>query len=265
MPGTAEICEELGLRHVPDVATNVAGHTAAQRHVHHRPGSWRPTRWCVGRTPTSSSPPTIMQAAQVVTDRPRPAYLVGRRTDRRSARAARLLATTWSERARRPRAAGRRAQAGELDRLLHVHAGTLRRAPAVRDRTPGLRPVADLASRRSRRRRHRRDRLRARSPPTSRLLARRNPCRGVRRRRGAAERRHRRRLAALPLDRPRPAQARTRRSLGPARGVAYRLARPRTYAGHWLRFTRPLRRRMLGEQATRRRTAVADARVGSGP
>ena len=50
-----------------------------------------------------------------------------------------------------------------------------------------------------------------------------------------------------------------------ARGPGYRLARPRTYAAHLLRFTRPLRRQLLGEQATRRRTAVAGTRTGSGP
>ena len=40
----------------------------------------------------------------------------------------------------------------------------------------------------------------------------------------------------------------------------HRLARPEGYAAHALRFTRPLRQRLLGEQATRRRTAVVSAR-----
>jgi len=39
----------------------------------------------------------------------------------------------------------------------------------------------------------------------------------------------------------------------PARGMRYRLARPRRLASHLLRFTRPLRRRLQGERATWRR------------
>ena len=38
----------------------------------------------------------------------------------------------------------------------------------------------------------------------------------------------------------------------PARGVFYRIARPRTYAAHALRFTRPFRRWLIGERASRR-------------
>jgi hypothetical protein len=40
-------------------------------------------------------------------------------------------------------------------------------------------------------------------------------------------------------------------ALVPARGLKYRLARPRSYAAHALRFLRPLRRRLLGQRATR--------------
>ncbi|MBI2710039.1 MAG: hypothetical protein HYX34_10135 [Actinobacteria bacterium] len=42
-------------------------------------------------------------------------------------------------------------------------------------------------------------------------------------------------------------------SLTKAHGLVYRLARPRRYAAHALRFTRPLRQRLLGERATWRR------------
>jgi hypothetical protein len=42
-------------------------------------------------------------------------------------------------------------------------------------------------------------------------------------------------------------------NLRPARQWKYRLARPRSYAAHGLRFLRPLRRRLLGERATRSR------------
>ena len=48
-------------------------------------------------------------------------------------------------------------------------------------------------------------------------------------------------------------------ALVPATGPEYRLARPRAYAAHLLRFTRPLRRRMLGEHATRRGTTIGTA------
>ena len=128
--------------------------------------------------------PEVMRAARVVTDRARPAYLIGRRTDVDQLTPL-DLSDGWSDQPRGPRSAGGRAQASKLDRLLHVHAGTVRRASAVRDRAARIRPVADLASRRSRRRRHRCDRLRAGSPPTPRLLARRQPRRRVRRDRGA--------------------------------------------------------------------------------
>ena len=40
----------------------------------------------------------------------------------------------------------------------------------------------------------------------------------------------------------------------PARGLRYRLARPRRLASHVLRFTRPLRRRLQGQRATWRRS-----------
>lgn len=42
-------------------------------------------------------------------------------------------------------------------------------------------------------------------------------------------------------------------AIRPARTLLHRLAKPRSYAAHALRFARPLRRRLLGEQATRRR------------
>ena len=38
----------------------------------------------------------------------------------------------------------------------------------------------------------------------------------------------------------------------PAKGMSYRLARPRRVASHYLRFTRPLRRRLAGERASRK-------------
>lgn len=44
-------------------------------------------------------------------------------------------------------------------------------------------------------------------------------------------------------------------TLEPARGLKYRIARPRSYLAHALRFLRPLRRRLLGERATRQRSA----------
>jgi hypothetical protein len=40
----------------------------------------------------------------------------------------------------------------------------------------------------------------------------------------------------------------------PATALPYRLAKPRSYLAHALRFTRPLRQRLLGEKATRKRS-----------
>ncbi len=42
--------------------------------------------------------------------------------------------------------------------------------------------------------------------------------------------------------------------LVPATSLPYRLAKPRSYLAHALRFTRPLRQRLLGEHATRKRS-----------
>ena len=78
--GTAELCEELGLRHVPDVATNAQGtpllsdmFITGQAMATHPVVCWANADIIFTAT--------IMRAAQVVNDHPRTAYLVGRRTD----------------------------------------------------------------------------------------------------------------------------------------------------------------------------------------
>ena len=209
-PGTAEICDELGLRHVPDVATNAQGTPLlSDMFITGQALATNPVV-CWANADIIFTP-TIMRAAQVVTDHPRPAYLVGRRTD-----IDQLAPLDFSDGVVQdsspPRALhGRRAQARELDRLLHVHAWAVRRASAVRDRSARLRPVADLGAA---------DLGADVIDATDYVLAVHQrhdyshvgtPGRRVQRGRGAAERGDRRRLAPLPLDRPRPAQAGRRR------------------------------------------------------
>ena len=78
--GTAEICDELGLRHVPDVATNEQGTPLlSDMFMTGQALAANPVVCWVNADIIFS--PTVMRAAQVVTDHPRPAYLVGRRTD----------------------------------------------------------------------------------------------------------------------------------------------------------------------------------------
>ena len=157
--------------------------------------------------------PTIMRAAQVVTDHPAPG--VPRRSShrRRPAGAPRLHRHGWvaatSPDAPRAKASASRRTGSTTS---CSRAGSSCELPPFAIGRPGYDPwliwrAADLGA----------DvvdatRLRARGPPTSRLLTRRDPRRRVQWDRGAAERRDRRRLAALPLDQPRPAQAGRRRA-----------------------------------------------------
>ena len=203
-----------------------------------------------------------MRAAQVVTDHPRPSYLVGRRTD--------LdlpypldLSDGWAEvLAARVRHEGERKPANWIDYFMFTR-GLFAELPPFAIGRPGYDPwliwrAADLGA----------DVIDAtdyvlavhQRHDYSHVGSRAAAFGGVEAQQNAAivdDWRHYHSIAyaRLKLD--------ERGNLVTARGLTYRLARPRTYAGHVLRFTRPLRRRLLGERASRRRVRPAVTPAGS--
>jgi len=253
--GTAEICEELGLRHVPDVAKNAHGtpllsdmFLTGQRIATNPVVCWA--------NADIIFTPTVMRAAQVVTEHPKPAYLVGRRTDIDQLEPL-DLSNAWADRlTARAAREGERKPANWIDYFMFTR-GLFVELPPFAIGRPGYDPwliwrAADLGA----------DVIDAsdhvlavhQRHDYSHVGTRAAVFGGIEARQNAAivdDWRHYHSIqhARLKLD--------ATGQLMPARGSAYRLARPRSYAAHVLRFTRPLRRRLLGEQATRRRTAVA--------
>lgn len=262
-PGTAEICAELSLRHVPDVATNAQGTPLLS------------DMFITGQT-LASNPvvcwanadiiftPAVIRAAQVVTDRARPAYLIGRRTDVDQLTPL-DLSDGWSDQlAARARREGERKPANWIDYFMFTR-GLFAELPPFAIGRPGYDPwliwrAADLGA----------DVIDAtdfvlavhQRHDYSHVGSRAAVFDGIEARQNAAvvdDWRHYHSIshARLKLD--------PTGRLVPARGATYRLARPRAHAAHLLRFTRPWRQRLLGEHATRRRTAVAGATAGSDP
>ncbi|HEY3672412.1 MAG TPA: hypothetical protein VGN51_15865 [Acidimicrobiia bacterium] len=253
--GTAEICEELGLRHVPDVATNEHGtpllsdmFITGQRLASNPVVCWA--------NADIIFTPSVMHAAEIVTDHPRSAYLVGRRTDVDQLEPLEF-SDTWAQ-ALTERAAheGERKPANWIDYFMFTR-GLFTELPPFAIGRPGYDPwliwrAADLGADvvaasdfvLAVHQRHDYSHVGTRAAVFSGIEAQQNAA-------IVDDWRHYHSInhARLKLD----ATGR----LVPARGVTYRLARPRRYAAHALRFTRPLRQRLLGEQATRRRTAVA--------
>ena len=200
--------------------------------------------------------PTIMRAAEVVTEHPRAAYLVGRRTDVDQLEP---LAFTdrWSEDlTARAAQDGERKPANWIDYFMFTR-GLFTELPPFAIGRPGYDPwliwkAAELGADVidatdfvwAVHQRHDYSHVGGRSAAFTGTEAQQNAA-------IVDDWRHYHSInhARLKLD----AAGR----VVPARGANYTLARPRRYAAHALRFTRPLRQRMLGEQATRRRTAVA--------
>jgi hypothetical protein len=253
--GTAEICEELGLRHVPDVAKNAHGTPLlSDMFLTGQQLATNPVV-CWANADIVFTP-TVMHAAQVVTDHPRPAYLVGRRTDIDQLEPL-DLSDGWSARlAARAARDGERKPANWIDYFMFTR-GLFVELPPFAIGRPGYDPwliwrAADLGADvidasdhvLAVHQRHDYSHVGTRAAVFGGLEARQNAA-------IVDDWRHYHSIAhaRLKLD--------TAGRLVPARGATYRLARPRSYAAHLLRFTRPLRQRLLGEQATRRRTTIA--------
>jgi hypothetical protein len=262
-PGTAEICDDLGLRHVPNVATNAQGtpllsdmFITGQALAANPVVCWANADIIFGAT--------LMRAAEAVTDHTWPAYLVGRRTDIDQLAPLDFF-DGWSEQiAARARREGERKPANWIDYFMFTR-GLFAELPPFAVGRPGYDPwliwrAADLGA----------DVIDAtdyvlavhQRHDYSHVGSRAAVFGGVEAQQNAAIVDHWRHYhsighARLKLD--------SRGQVVPASGATYRLARPRAYAAHLLRFTRPLRQQLLGEQATRRRTTVPAVRAGSGP
>jgi hypothetical protein len=249
--GTAEICASLGLRHVPDVATTEQG-TPLLSDMFLRGQELASNRVVCWSNADVLFTDRLNDAADLVAAHPRPAYLVGRRTDIEQPT---LLAfeAGWQERlVDRARQEGERKPANWIDYFMFTR-GLFTELPPFAIGRPGYDPwliwkAAQLGA----------DVIDASefvwavhqrhdySHVGSRAVA----FTGDEAKQNAAivdDWRHYHSIAyaTSKLD--------ADGHLRPARDLMYRLARPRSYAAHAMRFTRPIRRRLLGERATWRR------------
>jgi hypothetical protein len=259
--GTAEICQELGLRHVPDVATNAQG-TPLLSDMFLRGQELASTPVVCWANADIIFTSTLLDAAQTVENHPRSAYLVGRRTDLDQLSPLDLTGDWVGDLTVRAAREGEPKPANWIDYFMFTR-GLFPDLPPFAIGRPGYDPwliwkAGDLGA----------DVIDASAfvlavhqrHDYSHVGTRAAVFDGVEAQANAAivddwRHYHSIRHARLRLDRD--------GALVPARGLEYRLARPRAYAAHLLRFTRPWRRRLLGEHATRRKTAVRPA--GSAP
>jgi hypothetical protein len=257
--GTAEICREFGLRHVPNVATNGQGtpllsdmFVTGQAIATHPIVCWA--------NADIIFTPTIIRAAQVVSENPRPVYLVGQRTDLDQLTPLDFSSDWVAELSSRALREGEEKPANWIDYFMFTR-GLFQDLPPFAIGRPGYDPwliwrAADLGA----------DVVDASAfvlavhqrHDYSHVGTRAAVFDGIEARQNAAivddwRHYHSIRHARLKLD--------GTGSLLPATGLAYRMARPRSYAAHLMRFTRPWRRRVLGEYATRRPTNVGRARA----
>jgi hypothetical protein len=248
--GTAELCAELGLVHVPDVQVTPEGtpllsdmFLRGQEMASHPVVCWSNADVIF----TSE----LLRAADVVSAHERAAYLVGRRTDIDQSE---LLdfGSDW-QRELRDRAArhGERKPANWIDYFVFTR-GLFETLPPFAIGRPGYDPwliwrAADLGA----------DVIDAtefvpaihQRHDYSHVGTRAAAFTGVEAKRNAAivdDWRHYHSIAYARLKLDATGQ------LVPARGAVYKLARPRSHLAHALRFTRPFRRWLIGERASLR-------------
>jgi hypothetical protein len=252
-PGTAEICQELGLRHVPDVATTDQG-TPLLSDMFLRGQALATTPMVCWSNADVIFTDELVRTADRTAQRPGPAYVVGRRVDVDQPGPL-DLEPGWQTRLRRRAATeGERKPANWIDWFLFTR-GLFTELPPFAIGRPGYDPwliwkAADLGAEvidgtdfvLAVHQRHDYSHVGGRSRAFSGPEAKQNAA-------IVDDWRHYHSIAYASSRLDASGQ------VVPARGLFYRMARPRSYAAHALRFTRPLRRKLLGEQATRRRVS----------
>lgn len=253
--GTAEICQELGLRHVPEVATTPEG-TPLVSDMFIQGQQLATTSVVCWANADIIFTDRVVQASRVVAAHDGPMYVVGRRTDLDQPTLL-DLADGWQD-----ALADRAHHDGELKPLNWIDyfmftRGLFSTLPPFAIGRPGYDPwliwrAADLGAQvvdatawvPAIHQRHNYSHVGTREAAFNGAEAKRNAA-------IVDDWRHYHTIAYATSRFDEDGR------LVPARGLPYAIARPRTYLAHALRFTRPIRRRLLGEQATRRRAAPA--------
>lgn len=257
--GTAELCRELSLRHVPDVATTPEGTPLLSDMFLQGQALARTAAVCWANADVIFTD-RLIHAAHLVADHDRPLYVVGRRTD--------IDQTTlldfgggWQT-----NLATRASNEGELKPMNWIDYFLFKRGlfpelPPFAIGRPGYDPwliwrAADLGAEvvdatafvPAIHQRHDYSHVGSREAAFAGAEANRNAA-------IVDDWRHYHSIAhaTVRLDHA--------GDLVTCRGWRYRVARPKAYLAHALRFTRPIRRWLLGERATMRRTR----RPGSAP
>jgi hypothetical protein len=254
--GTAEICAELGITHVPEVASTAEG-TPLISDMFLQGQALATTPVVCWSNADVIYTDRLLDAARTVAARTTPAYVVGQRTDIDQLEPL-PFGAGWQDRlTARAEADGERKPLNWIDYFMFTR-GLFPELPPFAIGRPGYDPwliwrAADLGA----------DVIDATTyvpaihqrHDYSHVGTREDAFNGAEAKQNAAivdDWRHYHSIAyaTLAFD--------ADGAVVPARGLRYRIARPRTYAAHLLRFTRPLRRKLLGEQATwrRRRSTV---------
>ena len=250
--GTAEICDRLGLRHVPDVACNEHG-TPLLSDMFLRGQELATTPLVCWTNADVMFTSALGDAADIVLQRPGSSYVVGRRTDIDQDRHLDFGAGWERELVGRAAATGELKPANWIDWFMFTR-GLFAELPPFAIGRPGYDPwliwkAADLGATvidatayvPAIHQRH----------DYSHVGTRRAVFRGVEAQANAAivdDWRHYHSIDYSTL------RLQVDGTIAPAEGWSYRLARPRTHVAHVLRFSRPIRQRLLGERATRRRS-----------
>ena len=252
--GTAEICAELGLRHVPDVATTSQG-TPLLSDMFIRGQQLASNPVVCWSNADIVFADGITEAARTVADSAEPLYVVGRRVDIDQLDALELE-PGWQERLRkRAEADGELKPVNWIDYFMFP-VGLFDELPEFAIGRPGYDPwliwrAADLGA--------------TVVDATDFVVAvhQRHDYSHVGGRKVAFQGPEAAANAAIVDDwrHYHSILYATRRlddqgAVVPTRGMRYRMARPRSYLAHALRFTRPLRQRLLGENATRKRSGA---------
>lgn len=248
--GTEEICADLDIRHVPDVAVTPEG-TPLLSDMFLRGQELAANPVVCWSNADVMFTAELIDAAARVAAHDRPAYMVGRRTDIEQREPLSFGSDWQAELRERALREGERKPANWIDYFVFTR-GLFEELPPFAIGRPGYDPwliwrAADLGA----------DVIDATdyvwaihqrhdySHVGSRAVA----FTGPEAQRNAAivdDWRHYHSIAyaRLKLD--------EHGAVVPARGLFYRSARSRTYAAHALRFTRPFRRWLIGERASRR-------------